>query len=119
MSALRNPAFFPTVVILAVFLSLVVRQAWSALGKAARVATDRITLWRLSRICGSRARAYRLIRAVERETLHGVRSVVPSSLQAPAGVLGRPVGRSAPQGVPRDRIGSSFPKLTFAQRQAE
>lgn len=111
---------FPVAVILTVFAFLLLRMAWRALRAIVRVAAHEVTMWRLSRICGSRARANRLVRAAELETRNNaLLSLATSPASSRSRVVAEAVGRPAPQGVPRHPIGDEFPQLMFARRQAD
>jgi hypothetical protein len=113
-------AYFPHAVILVVLVTLGVRLAWLALTAGARMAADGITRFRLAQICGSRARANRLVKAVELETrTNALFPLANSPLPRRARSTPKAVGRSAAEGVSRDRIGDTFPHLMFARRQAD
>jgi len=115
-----SPALFPFAVILVLFATLVVRLAWLALTAGARMAANWITVHRLAQICGSRARANRLVKAVELETrTNALFKLAASPLASRTGPAPAAVGRPEAEGVSRDRIGESFPQLMFARRQAD
>jgi hypothetical protein len=110
-----NAATFPLVCILVVIGFALAFGARRLLGAI----SHEIAMRRLARICGSRARANRLVRAVELETRNNALSSladasVPARTRVAAETMGRPAGEELP-----GRVGAAFPQLRFAQRQAD
>lgn len=74
-------------VILVSLTATVMRFAWSALVAVARMAAHGITVLYLWRTCGSRARANRLVRAVESETRNNAFSQMAGAPLSPRPAL--------------------------------
>lgn len=112
-----SAAAFPVAIVLAFFVFLALWLLWRLLITVSAAISHWLVMRELTHQCGSRARANRILRAIERETLHGIPPLAASSVPSLRSAAA-PVGGSARLAA-RRRALEPFQHLTFARHQAD